>query len=90
MAEGNPQRRARGRPPRLRPGKTSQVFTEEERGAMKERTQELKAAERRGTLWTQAAGLLQSFGTTPDRRDRADAYPARCGVARARKPGARL
>ncbi|WP_067179766.1 iron chaperone [Microtetraspora niveoalba] len=37
-------------------GETSQVFTEEERAAMKERAQEVKAAARRGSRATRADG----------------------------------
>jgi uncharacterized protein YdhG (YjbR/CyaY superfamily) len=48
MAERNPAMKDTQRPAKSTTGKTPEGFTEEERAAMRERAQELKAAARRG------------------------------------------
>ena len=56
MAERKPALAATQRPARSTTGKASTGFTDEERAAMRERAQELKAAERRGPRSGKADG----------------------------------
>ena len=56
MAERKPAKKDTQRSPRRTTGKTSKGFTDEERAAMKERAQELKAAARRGPRAGKADG----------------------------------
>ena len=56
MAERKPAKKRTQRSATRTTGKASKAFTDEERAAMKERVQELKAAARRGPRANQADG----------------------------------
>ena len=56
MAEGKPATQGTGKPAKGTTGKASGGFTDEERAAMRERAQELKAAARRGPRAGKADG----------------------------------
>jgi uncharacterized protein YdhG (YjbR/CyaY superfamily) len=73
MAGRKPKKKAAQQPARRTSGKPPKGFTEEERDAMRERAQELKAAARRGSRGGKADGesdLLAKIAEMPD-RDRA-------------------
>jgi uncharacterized protein YdhG (YjbR/CyaY superfamily) len=73
MAERKPAKKAARLPTRRTSGKASGGFTEDERVAMRERAQELKAAARRGSRAGKADGesdVLAKIAEMPD-RDRA-------------------
>ena len=73
MAERKPARTGRQQPANRTGGKASKGFTDEERAAMRERAQELKAAARRGSRAGKADGesdVLAKIAEMPD-RDRA-------------------
>ena len=56
MAESKPAKKATKRPAKRTTGKASKGFTDEERAAMRERAEELKAAARRGPRAGKADG----------------------------------
>src|SRR5687768_16380268 len=69
MAERKPVKAVPQRPARRTTGKASKGFTDEERAAMKERPQELKAAARRGPRAGEADGesdLLAKIAEMPE------------------------
>jgi len=73
MAERKPAKKATRKPARRTTGKASKGFTAEERAAMRERAQELKAATRRGPRGGKADGesdVLAKIAEMPE-RDRA-------------------
>jgi uncharacterized protein YdhG (YjbR/CyaY superfamily) len=73
MAERKPAKKATQRSAKSITGKASKGFTDEERAAMRERAQELKAAARRGPRAGEAAGesdVLAKIAEMPE-QDRA-------------------
>ena len=65
-------------------GKTSEGFTDEERAAMKERVQELKAEARRGPARTRRTGKAPCSRRSPRCRNRIAPWPS--GSMRSSKP----